>query len=185
MTMKRRKILIVAGAAVLVFAVAGTAIGVAIHHRYHDIPLDRVPPAALNAARLSLAGVTLHDEAELERECGKMVYEFKGTIGNRRQCIEVSPEGEVVRIVSEIPLHQVPAPVVETARKAVPGVVLLKATKETMGNDACYKLDGLMADKTNFRVDLTAEGKLVAVNQSRPDRHGRHGERQERRGGKR
>jgi hypothetical protein len=65
-----------------------------------EIPLSRVPKAAVAAAQGAVEGITL-TEAEVEEEDGQKVYVLEGTANDTEYEIEVTAEGEVLEVEKE------------------------------------------------------------------------------------
>jgi hypothetical protein len=61
---------------------------------------------------------------------------------------------------AKVALADVPAVVKEAAQKAVPGIVLTEAEKQTKGAEVVYELDGKVGDK-EYELKITAEGKVL------------------------
>jgi hypothetical protein len=62
-----------------------------------------------------------------------------------------------------VDLAKVPAVVRKAAEKAVPGIKLMEATKGTEEGQTTYTLSGVDAKGNDAEVEVTPEGKIVAI----------------------
>ena len=62
-----------------------------------EIPLEEVPGVVMNSAREAVPGIEI-DEAEIEDEDGRQVYELSGEVDGKSYEIVVSPSGEVLEV---------------------------------------------------------------------------------------
>jgi hypothetical protein len=63
-----------------------------------------------------------------------------------------------------VPLDKVPAPVMESARKALPGVTFTKAFKGKVDNGVeGYEIQGKTKDGKVREAEVGLDGKLIAV----------------------
>jgi hypothetical protein len=63
-----------------------------------------------------------------------------------------------------VPLEKLPAPVMETARKALPGVTFTKAFKGKLdGGAQGYEIQGKAKDGKVREAEVGLDGKLIAI----------------------
>lgn len=83
-------------------------------------------------------------------------------------CQEINRHPGSARMKSEeedeqdVALNQVPPAVMKAALDAVPGLVVSEAEMEVEGNLTTYTLEGT-ANGTEYKIEVTAEGKLLEV----------------------
>ena len=68
----------------------------------------------------------------------------------------------------EIPLSQVPQPVMEAAERAVDGITLTEAEMEKEDGQTVYILEG-KADGKEYEIEVTADGKVREVEEETKD----------------
>lgn len=68
--------------------------------REREIALTEVPAAVLEAGKLAVPGFVA-EEAEVENEQGRLVYELEGRAGAREIEIEILADGTVLEIETE------------------------------------------------------------------------------------
>jgi len=68
----------------------------------------------------------------------------------------------------EIPLSEVPAPVLAAAQSAVEGIVLTDAEVEVEKGQIVYELEGTAGGK-EYEIEVAADGKVLEVEQDADD----------------
>ena len=104
----------------------------------------------------------------------QVVYELKGTAGGKGYELEIAADGTVIEAEAEgeeedegddggeVPLAQVPQVVKDAAAKAVAGVVLEEAERETEDGRVVYELEGKAGDQ-EYAIEITADGEVLEV----------------------
>ena len=150
----------------------GIALGLLIpaaiaHGAEESVPLDKIPKAVMDAvkARFKDAKATA---ASTETENGKQLYEV--TIKPKGQNIDVTltPEGDIVLIEKEIAASALPTAVAKTLEakypkatyKIVEEIIKVEKKEEKL---AYYEVLLVTADKKNLEVEVSAEGKIIKV----------------------
>jgi len=168
------RFLMVAGA-VLVLGYGLGAQPKAAAEEEEEVPLSSVPEVVKAAAATAVPGIVL-DEAERETEDGLVVYDLEGEAGGKEYELEITADGTVLDVEVEeddedeeddddedkVPLAQVPQVVKDAAAKAVPGIVLEEAERETEGGQVVFNLEGEAGGK-DYELEITAEGKVLEV----------------------
>jgi len=68
----------------------------------------------------------------------------------------------------KVPLDQLPKAVKEAAEKAVKGIVLTEAEKETKGDKVTYEVEG-KANGKEWEIAITPEGKVLEIEEDKDD----------------
>jgi len=69
----------------------------------------------------------------------------------------------------EIPLTEVPAPVLSAAQAAVEGIVLEEAEVETEDGQTVYSIEG-EANGKEYEIEVTADGKVLEIEEEGEDK---------------
>lgn len=124
------------------------------------VTLDKIPVSVTAAAVTSLPGFTA-SAAEIEVEDGGTSYTLCGTAAGLKAKIEieVSADGRatVEECETDVVLDQIPAATRDAALKAVPGLVITKAERETKKDTVSWTLVGTAAGK-QVEVEVKADG---------------------------
>ena len=68
----------------------------------------------------------------------------------------------------EVPISEVPKEAMQAAQQAAPGVALTEAEVEKENGQMVYTLEG-KANGKEYKIEVTAEGKVLEVNQEAKD----------------
>lgn len=126
------------------------------------INLARVPAVVKQAAARAVPEATF-DEAYQETEKGRTVYTLDGTNRQGRDIsIDVSAEGRVLEVTTEIPLTQVPKIVINAVRARVRGFRPSDASVITEeGKVTWYELEGKSAGGAEIDLLVSPDGRTV------------------------
>jgi uncharacterized membrane protein YkoI len=132
-----------------------------------SVPLDKVPKPVLDAVKARFKDAKL-TEASKETEDGKLVYEV--TVNDKGQHIDVTltPDGEIVLIEKTIAAKDLPKPVTKALEekyakatyKIVEEIIKVEKKEEKL---AYYEVLLVTADKKKLEVEVSAEGKIIKV----------------------
>jgi uncharacterized membrane protein YkoI len=126
-----------------------------------EVALAQVPDAVKKAAQKAVPGI-VPTEAEKQTRGRRVRYEVEGKVGKKEYELVITAEGKVRQTGVEVPLAEVPDAVKKAAQKAVPGIVLTEAEKQTRGKRVSYELEG-KAGKKEYELEITAKGKVLEV----------------------
>lgn len=163
------RFLAAAGAVLVLGCGLGAQPKAAAEEKEGQVLLSSVPEVVKAAAARAVPGIVL-EEAECETEGAQVVYELEGEAGGKEYEIEIADDGTVLKVEVEdededgekVPLAQVPQVVKDAAAKAVPGIVLEEAGRETEGVQVIYELEG-EAGGQEYELEITADGEVLEV----------------------
>jgi hypothetical protein len=136
-----------------------------------EIALDKVPEAVTRAAS-QIAPNAKWSEAYQETEDGKVVYQLDGEEpGERDVTVEVTAEGKVTMVETEIDLADVPRVVTAAASAKLPKFQATAAYAIRRGADLAraepseraFALDGTEGNDREVSIETTPEGKITSL----------------------
>ncbi len=91
-------------------------------------------------------------------------FRFAAAVAALVAAVAVGCSDDVFEGVENVPLDQVPAPVMEAAKKALPGVTFTKAFKgKVEGGQVGYEIQGKARDGKVREAEVGLDGKLIGV----------------------
>ena len=126
-----------------------------------SVPLDKVPAHILMAAKNAAPGVKFQ-KAGIEVE-DVITYELVGKNGDGRIVeVDVTTEGKVLEVETEVKLDEVPKAVKAAHKRRVPNVKPEFIEKSERPCGVWYEIEGMEGDKTTD-VEISACGKKVII----------------------
>ena len=127
-----------------------------------DITLSKVPAAVKKAADASVPG------AKWESAFSQVVYELEGVNAKGRAVVvEVTDEGEVNDVSTELPIKEIPEAVVSALKAKKPKFKATTAFESKQnGKVVGYSIEGKRPrDKEDIGVFVSPDGKTVEVDE--------------------
>jgi uncharacterized membrane protein YkoI len=126
------------------------------------VPLDKVPKAVMDAAKIKFPNAEMK-KASTEMEEGKTVYEISLTYKQHSYDVTFTPEGKIVGVEKQIDAKELPKSVAKTLRAKYPKAKLTRVEELSKGDDkvAGYEVLLMTAEKKTFEVELDAKGKII------------------------
>ena len=126
------------------------------------VPLDKVPPAVLDAVKAKFPGAKLKG-ATTEKEDGKTVYEIELIYKEHHHDVTLEPEGKIVSIERQIAKKDLPDAVARALEAKYPKATW-KILEELMKGDAkvyAYEVLLVTADRQSVEVVLDPQGTIT------------------------
>jgi len=124
----------------------------------------RLPPKAAKAVKKAFPNAKIVD-TELENENGVKLYEVTVVDDDRRFEVTVSPQGTLVEIENDVPVKDLPGPVVKTVAKHAKGGRITEAEKvEARAVVKAGKLVKLDKPRTFYEIEVRKGGKELEIN---------------------
>ena len=145
----------------MAFGVAALAAGPALAHE-EKVDLAKVPAPAVAAAK-KVAPAVKWTGATKETEEGKVLYELSGkdAAGTSIE-VEVTADGKVQAVETEIPLSKVPKVVLDALKAKGKGFKASSAEEVRKdGKLTSYEFDGKDKDGKEVEATVSADGKTV------------------------
>jgi uncharacterized membrane protein YkoI len=125
-----------------------------------------VPHAVLKAAHERLDNFMLLG-SKLESEGERKVYKLVGVADERIYRLEIDPKGHVIRVqkkreVEGLPLTYIPSEVIESAKNAREGIVLVEASVEREQDKLVYEIIGKVGPKC-YEIEVSSAGNILEV----------------------
>lgn len=127
----------------LLLFVAALAVGAPRAARAQDADSDRTIPDARVPAPVKQAFRRLFPNAIVRRystevEGGKRIYEVELLEGGQQRSLDITPDGQVLEVETQLTVSQLPAPVVAAAQRG--GAHIVRAERAIAGHDTTYEL---------------------------------------------
>jgi hypothetical protein len=129
------------------------------------IELAKVPAKAKEAATKAVPGARWTGASQHEED-GEITFELEGTDAEKRYVwAEVSAEGEVEEVGTEIPMKQVPVVVTAKLKASLPRFVSTTVYEARQDGKAIrYDFEGKRPrDKEEITVSISADGKEIEI----------------------
>jgi uncharacterized membrane protein YkoI len=125
-----------------------------------------VPDAVLKAAHERLDNFMLLG-SKLESEGERKVYKLIGVADERIYRLEIDPKGHILRVqkkreVEGLPLTYIPSEVIESAKNAREGIVLIEASVEREQGKLVYEIIGKVGPKC-YEIEVSSAGNILEV----------------------
>ena len=127
-----------------------------------DVELSSVPQAARKAAEKAVPG------GKWQAAFIQTIFELEGTDAKGRAVVvDVTDDGEIGEISTEIPLKEVPAVVMTALKAKMPRFTVESATESRQeGKVVGYSLEGKRPrDKEEIAVFVSPDGKTVEIDE--------------------
>lgn len=119
-----------------------------------------LPSAAAAAVKKAFPKATI-TEVEVEREHGMKLYEVELTQDGKETEVEVSPDGVIVGVETQVAEKDLPNAVKKAIAKAAKGAKILKIEKEEVR--AVVKLVELKTPRVIYEAELAKDGKKMEL----------------------
>jgi uncharacterized membrane protein YkoI len=124
-----------------------------------EVPLDKVPKAALDAVKAKFPGAKLTG-AEKEKEDGKVVYEIALTLKDQKIEVHVTPEGKITEIEREIKYEDLPKAVTDAFKAKYTKAKVELVEEVTKDDKISYELH-IALGKRKMELVYDPTGKLL------------------------
>jgi hypothetical protein len=130
------------------------------------VRLDELPKAVRQAAAAAVPGAKL-TEAYRYIENGKTYYELSGFDAQHRAVdVDLTPQGGVVEVQTEIPIREVPKVVVDAVKVKTRGQRMTFGVVQVVtsqGQVVAYQFEGVTSDDDDVEVTVSPDGRDVEV----------------------
>ena len=146
----------------IVLAIASLSLGSGVTEKNSQA----VPDDVLKAAHERLDNFMLLG-SRLENEGERKVYKLVGVADERIYRIDVDSKGHILRVqkkreVEGLPLTYIPSEVIESAKNAREGVVLVEASVEREQGKLVYEMIGKVGSKC-YEMEVSSAGNILEV----------------------
>lgn len=152
----------------LTLAATGTAATAKDEKRHKVIPADQLP-AKVSAEIKRVAGSVTFEKIERKEKDGYVYFKIDAESKGRSYRFDITEVGELLKYEvkyekqkEDLTIAQLPAAVRDAALKAVKGIELKEAERETKGSVVTYEVEGKV-DGRKFEIKLTPKGKVIEV----------------------
>ncbi|UCH06990.1 MAG: hypothetical protein JSV55_13045 [Deltaproteobacteria bacterium] len=125
-----------------------------------------IPDAVLKAAHERLDNFMLLG-SKLESEGERKAYKLVGVADERVYILKIDPRGHVIRVQKKreaegLPLTYIPSEVIESAKNAREGIVLIEASVEREQGKLVYEIIGKVGPKC-YEIEVSSAGSILEV----------------------